>query len=640
MKLLRSIVILGFVLASFKAKADSWIDPSWREMLDTSNLVALVEYVNSGDFQAEAKIISVYKGNLKPGDLIWISNFSNRYGPIDKMEKGDKYVVFLNLIDQNEDRTFAYDEQLAQNLIPKGFVDAYKNNRAFWTPSPTSGDLKVKGKNVRYDLTSTTFHANQKFYSLRQFEQFLNAYFQKKPNAKLVSALRDGLISDSDPDQVSQHLMQLYFLGYDKYEEVYDEFADYAPENTKFALAQLLGNVKNDQSRNVLTKLLKDDSSRVQGEAVRQLKKEPVEIVGPLFVENLKKASPRNFGPGNLMNPVMNRIDGGKTEIIRALGEMKYKPAIPDFLLSLLNTDDPDQFELVIDALRAIGSRDYVNALNSNLLNKNDKLAYKIAEVIVSENLRECLPSLKYYLSNCDRNKANRYLISKIAEFGDKETVSFLLFDYQRFLSDSQKLESDKQLDWNNAYIGAFTTLKAKEARNLIYNSIFDWTGFNLDFAKNPKLFEIKKASENEMKQKFGAFPEFKTYKLSHDIAFIKNTSDVSKGENPMVEHLIEVVIPSEDEPKVAREKLLSKLNIDPKNLYIKFDSGIYWQQIQTRFDKGKDPTDAFAKYAEALPNLEDAAFFQALIDNNALRNSYQEYIFSEAIRKIRSSVP
>lgn len=629
-------MVFGFVLACFKAKADSWIDPSWRQMLDDSDVIALVEYVSDGEFSANAKIVRLYKGNLKIGDEISIEGFSNHYGPIDKMQKGDRYVVFLDDTYRNKKYRDYWETTLQDNPQKKAEMEA---NHSYRVQSATSGDLKVKGKNVQYDLTSTTFHKNQRYYSLRQFEEFLKAYLEKKDVPMVTQNSLSGLLSDANPDQVTQHLMQLYFLGHDKYEEVYDEFADYAPENIKYALAQVLGNVKNELSRNVLAKLLKDDSSLVQGEAVRQLKTEPAEIVGPLFVEHLKKANSRNFGPDNLMNPVMNRIDGGQTEIIHALGKLKYKPAIPDLLL-LLNTNDVDQFDIVINALQEMGSRDYVNSLNSNLLQKNDKLASKIADVIVKQNLRECLPSLKYYLSNCDRNKASYYVIETLAKFDDKETVSFLLFDYQRFLIDSRKLESSKELNWNEAYIRAFATLKTKEARSAIYNSIFDWTGFDLNFVRNPKLFDIKKASELEMEAKFATFPQFKTYKLSHDIAFIRNASEVSKGEKPVVDHLVEVLIPSDDDPKLIREKLASALAIDPKNVFIRFDSGIYWQEIQTRFDKGKDPTETFVRYAEALPNPEDAAFFQALIDNHALRSSYQDYQFPEAVKNIRATLP
>jgi hypothetical protein len=103
LKLTRSILILAILLSSFsfEVKADQWTDPSWKEMIDSSDVIALVEYTSRGDFRAQAKPIIIYKGELK-ARLIWISGFSNRYGPIDKMRPGDRYIVFLNFYEPTE----------------------------------------------------------------------------------------------------------------------------------------------------------------------------------------------------------------------------------------------------------------------------------------------------------------------------------------------------------------------------------------------------------------------------------------------------------------------------------------------------------------------------------------------------------
>src|SRR5690606_2981464 len=97
-KMKRQTIILTIILLTlsvFQVKADSWIDPDWKEMIDSSDVIALVEYTSEGDFRAKAKPLTIYKGQLNTSE-IWISGFSNRYGPIDKMSPGDKYIVFLN----------------------------------------------------------------------------------------------------------------------------------------------------------------------------------------------------------------------------------------------------------------------------------------------------------------------------------------------------------------------------------------------------------------------------------------------------------------------------------------------------------------------------------------------------------------
>lgn len=631
MKHLQPLIAFLLLVFSIQAKADSWVDPTWRDMLDKSSLIALVEYTTSGDFQAEARIFKVYKGNLKENDLIWISGFSNRYGPIDNVEKGQRFVVFLHAIPIDENRTRSYEENLVENPSSKAFVEAYKNQRAFWMQSPTSGDLKVKGKTLQYDLTQTTFHQNQRFYSLKQFEQFLQAYFDRKRAPKVIAELKNRLIADAKPDQVSQHLMQLFFLDHDEYDVVYDEFADYAPAGTKYALAQLLGNVGTEQSRTVLIKLLNDDDGMVQSEAVRQLKKEPFDIAGPLFLAHLKTANSQNRGPSNLMDPVMNTIDGAKTEIVRAFGEMKYEAAVPD-LLALLHTSDGEQFRLIMSTLKKIGTTDYIPYFNAILLQKNENLANPISFEIAETQLRECLPSLKYFIANCNRNgrKDHTWTLKNLGRFTDRETTRFILFDYERFQTYSDTLESDKQLDWINAYIEILADAKSADARKLIYKSLYDWMGIGSGFDEDPTLFAKKKSAEAAFADAFAKNPITKNYKLSRIIAFV--------GKEPQT-FMVETIIPSEEDPKIIRQKIAQTFQLPIENVFIRLDSGIYYDEIQERFDKLKTPIDAFLRYAEAVPNPKDAAFLQSLLDQAVFKSDYQNEKISRSIAQIKASL-
>ncbi|MBD3582096.1 HEAT repeat domain-containing protein [Flavobacterium selenitireducens] len=631
MKQLQLLIACLLLVFSVEAKADSWIDPTWRAMLDKSELIALIEYTTSGEFQAEAKIVKIYKGKLKENDLIWISGFSNRYGPIDKVEKGQRFVVFLHAIPIDENRTRSYEENLVENPSSNVLFEAYKNQRAFWMQSPTSGDLKVKGKTVQYDLTQTTFHQNQRFYSLKQFEQFLQAYFDRKKAPKVIAELKNRLIADAKPDQLSQHLMQLFFLDHDDYEEVYDEFADYAPSQTKYALAQILGNVRTQQSRNVLIKLLNDDDSLVQSEAVRQLKNESIDIIAPLFLDHLKIADAGRRGPSNLMDPVQNVIDGPKMEIIRAFSQLKYEPAVPH-LLALLSASTSDEFRLIMEALKKIGTTDYIAHFNAILLQKNEKLAYSISSEIAENQLRDCLPSLKYFIANSNRNsqKNSTYTLKNLAQFKDKETTNFILFDYERFHTYADTLESDRQLDWTNAYIDVLADAKSREARRLIYESLYDWMGIGTGFDEDPSLFEKKKLAEATFADAFAKNPMSEHYKLSHIIAFVAKEPQTV---------MVEIVIPSEENPKTVRHNIAQAFGLETENVFIRLDSGIYYQEIQQRFDALKTPLDAFLGYAEAVPNPKDVAFLQALLDHGIFKREYQIENISNAIASIRSSL-
>ena len=113
-----------------------------------------------------------------------------------------------------------------------------------------------------------------------------------------------------ESDEKSQSLMQLYFLGCNSFLDEFNKYTIIKNPSTKYVLANLMGNIKNENSRNVFITLLDDENSLVQGESVHQLKVESPEIVAPILLSKLKPSSGENFGLSNLMDSVMNNIDG------------------------------------------------------------------------------------------------------------------------------------------------------------------------------------------------------------------------------------------------------------------------------------------------------------------------------------------
>lgn len=639
------LTIIYLIIAT-QTKADMWIDPTWNRMLDSSDVIALIQYTSNGDFRASAKILTIYKGNLKSGDEIFISGFSNRYGPIDKMNKGDKYLVFINLNDPSTKGLEYWNVELTKKPELKDFVEAYKNKQAYYVWSPTTGDLKVKGKKVQYDLIQTTFYRKQNFHSLNDFETFLTAYLKKETAVKFSKTILKKIKpkSENDLDLVAQQLMKLYLIGYNKYEDIFKSYVQVGNAHTKYALVKLMGTIKTEESRNILISLLGDSNSIVQGEVVRQLKNEPAELVAPILHLHLKTSSEINFGPSNIMNPVMNRIDGGKVEIIKTLGELKYTPAIPDLLL-LLDTDNDYLFKLVINALKNIGTKEYIPYINKHLDNKTQNLIFSISVMIVNDSLAECLPSFKNFIATCNRNEhpSYEYTISKfcgIGHFEDSATIAFLLSDFKHFFTYKDTLESSKQKYWTRNYIETFTHLKVKEARTLIYKAIFDWSGLNEDFVKHPKLFDVKKQLEDSIKVVFSNGLEKRGYKLNHCIAFIENTSDILKGAEPKVKYLIEVTIPTKEKGDEHQELISNELKLSKENIFLIYKNGSYYIEKQERFDKShlSTPIYYFLNYVKVIPNPVDRAFFQALLDNNFVNENevYFQKMILETIEKIK----
>lgn len=638
-------LIIAFIAFTVKARADTWIDPTWKRMLDTSDVVALIQYTGEGDFRASAKILTIYKGSLIAGEEIWISGFSNRYGPIDKMSKGDKYLVFLNFNQPDERKNKFWNKELKTKPELKEFVEAYKNNKSYYVWSPTSGDLRIKGYKIQYDLIQTTFYRKQNFYSLSEFETFLIAYYDKSKAEDFCKSLISKIKPATNTDLNVQHLMKLSLLGYNKYDKVFENYIKVDNPSSKYALAQLMGNINTVESRNILIALLDDKHSIVQGEAVRQLKNEPAEIIAPILLKHLKTSANENFGPANIMDPVMNTIDGGKIEIIKTLGELKYKPAIPDLLL-LLDNDNVNLFTLVIETLKKMGSKDYITYINKHLDNKTHDLIFDISMMIAEDSLVECLPSFKIFISTCNRNRHPNYEYSistccGIGNFTDSGTVAFLLSDYKRFLSYKDTLESRKEKNWTQEYIKTFTDLETKEARPLIYKSIYDWFGLNEDFGKYPKLFQIKKQLEDSINTVFATNLGKREYELDYCIAFIENTGEVINGKKPLVKYMIQVTLPTTDKGKEHREIIAKELNIPLENVYVRFSNGIYWHAIQDRFDDDISftPLSNFIHYAKAIPNHSDLLFLQGLLDNNLVNDNYNQKKIREAIEEIKASL-
>lgn len=634
-----------FLTLTVVAKADSWIDPTWKKMLDSSDVIALVEYTSNGDFRASARILNIYTGQLTIGDEIFVSGFSNRYGPIDKMKKGDRYVVFLNFNQPTEKGIEYWEKESVSKPELKTYVNAYKKNKAYYVWSPTSGDLKIQGKKVQYDLTQTSYYSKQNYYSLTAFENFLKAYNDMtkavEVNKKLLLKIKPANNSDSN----AQHLMQLFLLGYNQYNNIFEEYIKVKNPSSKYALAQLMSNIKTEKSRNILIALLDDKESIVQGETVRQLKNEPAEIVAPILVQHLKTSSEANFGPSNIMDPVMNTIDGGKIEIIKTLGELKHKPAVPHLLL-LLDTENDQLFKLIIDALKNIGSREYIPYINKHLDNKTNNLIFRISMMIAEDSLVECLPSFKRFISTCNRNSHPNYeyTVSNccgIGHFKDRSTISFLLLDYKRFLTSKDSLESSKQKYWTRNYIETFTELKVKEARPLIHESIHNWFGLNEDFGKYPKLFDTKKQLEDSIKSVFAKRFEAKGYTLNYCIAFIENTDQVANGIKPKVKFIIEVTIPTTDKGDEHQALIVQSLNLPTENVYIRFKDGVYHIEKQDRFDENisSTPIDSYISYAKAIPYQPDVNFLQGLLDNNFVRDDYYQKRIKEAIEEIKTKL-
>lgn len=638
---IKFILTIIIVFCSFLTRADSWIDPTWKTMLDSSDLVVLIKYTSSGSERAKAKIVSVYKGTVPVGNEIWISGFSNRYGPHDRMRKGDTYIAFLNFLPPSKSWIEDLEEEAKRKHSLRPYLDAFKNGKCYQVWSPTSGDLKVRNGVIRYDLFQTTNYRNQKQFSFNEFGSFLKAYYddtqRPKERAKLLSKIRPV----SESDSIAQYLMNLSFLGHNQFDTIFKYYAKSNNLSSRYALAILMGNIHSEQAINVLTDLLSDKNSIVQGEAVRQLKKEPSEVVAPILLKHLLTASETNYGPSNIMDPVMNTVDGGKIEIIKAMGELNYKPSIP-FLLPLLETDDDYLFNIVISSLKQIGTKDYVPYINNHLENKTKQLIFTISNMIRSDSLTECIPSLKKFISTCNRNDhpTYDYTVSNccgLGYFKSNETFDFLSNDFNKFYEYKDTLDHYKQINWIDEYLMTFTNWEDPRARPLAFKAIYDWLGYNEDFGRSPKLFEIKSAAEDSFAIAFEKLTRGKGFKLNHKICYITNTTATLSNAPPEITFLVEVKTRNNDFQS-SRIELSQILNIPQYNIFLVSNDNTYFPRQNEKFDHQDFSTPLMyaLDYLDKVPMETDIQFLEGILMTGVIKENYKQVIVKERIAALK----
>ncbi|WP_281612658.1 hypothetical protein [Flammeovirga sp. SubArs3] len=630
------LTIILLTLSTFHVKADSWTDPDWKEMIDSSDVIALIEYASEGDFRAKARPLTIYKGKLNTKE-IWISGFSNRYGPIDKMSPGDKYIVFLNFYEPTERALEYWKEQIKEQPELNDYYEALKTGNAYYVWTPTSGDLRVKGKTVQYDLLQTSYYSKQNYYPLAEFETFLKATSQTK-NSKFHEELLKKVKTNATKEISAQYLMTLYLSSFKTYDPVFQTIANEQKPEPCYALAQLLGEVKDEKSRDILVQLLDIKNSIVQGEVVRQLSDEDPEFIGPILLAHLDSAGEGGIYPSNIMDPGMNRVDGGKIEIIKTLGKLQYKPAAKE-LLPLLNTDNEYLFKLTIEVLQELGSRDYIPYINEHLEKGSRDLILDICYIITDNNLEECIPSLMKFVSTHDKSihPSMEYSISKysgLAHFPTDTVKEFLYSDFLSVLEMESGGTIDNKMDWVKEYIDVFTELDILRAKEQLYDFMYNYYGFNYDFKLNSKMFEQKKIKEDSISRAIKEVVIGDSIKSVEVLALIKKNQNQFDIEN----YSARVKVSNSDQFDMLFSKL--ELNGFSKD-HILMTSGSYTYthgalEIR-RFGDGL--MTKFLNYITISPDTKDIEFLKNLKAYKYYSSDYDLRKLDEAIEKAENNL-
>lgn len=639
-----------FLLTVLQCQADSWTDPEWSAMLQKSDVIALIEYQSEGTYRAKAKPITIYKGKLKT-DEIWVSGFSNRYGPYDDVTIGDKYLVFLFKHEMKKKNEEKWKERYQDE--PEYF-EALLAGNAYSVWSPTAGDLKVHGDSIQYNLLkTTTYHYGKPAQSLKEFEEFLKVVGSSQKKSFHKATLEKITTSPEDAN-AAQYLMMLQLTSFSNYHEVFETIAQTDKYGSCFALARLLRQVKGEDARNLLIDLLRHENSIVQGEVVRSLMKGHKKKIAPILLEHLSSKSSYGSSPTNVMDPVRNELHGGQIEIIKALGEMKYAPAV-DGLLPLLKTKNEYHFKLLVGTIQNLGSDAYIPYLDLHLKNKTESLIYCICRIITDNNLKQCKPALMEFISTHNRNAFHSYeyaisWYSGLACFDDPVTRAFLKADFHHLIQNNDSIPSGNMRDWLVEYMSVFRRWEYKEARPLIYEALYSWYGLNADFASSPKLFSIKARIEDSLTiLAQNALSEFDVKEVKCQ-AYLKNTATATGNFSANFDARVQIELHGKPDPfdttnqtfrtfQEVRQSVANALDIPIE--HISSLMGNYISDNDIRFDKSLDFSLMHELYdfAKNNPTQLELKFLQQLVENNFAVQEFDKRQLNEAIKSVEEKL-
>ena len=380
----------------------------------------------------------------------------------------------------------------------------------------------MDGDQVRYRLLSPSYSHSAPARSRADFERFLRAAVAYHSSAQTDASMVEEALTairhrtaelalvpdtatpsptteaDEEPSELSHQIALYYLVGGHAYDAGFEQIAASKDVNARFMLARLLGAISEEPARRLLVGMLSDANSLVQGEAVRQRGKSRADGVGPILHAHLAGAAGGAAGPTNLMDPVRNVIDGGKLEIVRTLGELKYQAAAADLIRLLEEARDGYSARVLLEALHKMGNRDYGRALEKPL--RNPESLMTVAQCIGEHRLVEAKAALERVVEEASRENAGGphwTAIEALGKIGDDDTGARLTAMLQRLTSRAVPEFFDDGVTQH--LFGALATLNYKPARAAVQEAFFYWLGVDSSFAEKPDLLKLKQRLERKI---------------------------------------------------------------------------------------------------------------------------------------------
>lgn len=628
-------------LTSSKIKADTWTDPTMTEMINQSDVIGVFRVVAGGPFKAYLVPLKLFKGTVS--GKVWLTGYSNKYGPITVLRPGETYFLFINKYENHKSR-FHSSSNFGRRFVTRKIYNAYdfvsEKKNGYLVPTPTSGLYRIKHKQIYIDVTQVNYKPEG--ISLKDFQSMItNSLSGKADDAydnRLAAQIEKGL-NTKNKYLAANYIAMLQYSGNKKFLTVLNNASNNPAWEVRVSLAAALGPIEDPRARDLLVKLVADTSGVVQGEAIRQLaKRESASFLGPILINQLSTASESGEYP-SLMDPRRNSRESGLHEIITTLGVLKYTPAIPE-LLRMLDACDDYSFIQIVNCLIDLGSTDYIESFCKRLSKVNISQYHLnwFMWIVENQNLDDCTPALITYLENANKtdNEDESTMLSTLAKMAaksqDTSIVNFIIADFNKFLNYYDTLRSSVQHQWLKTYISACATLQVSESRDVVYHALYEWSGYDVRSFDSEMAFDRKRKNEDSVRSVFHSVLGSKGYHLDDVIYFLPM-------EDRLPSFIIKVDVPTLNKSAEERKMVADALKIPEHDVFIVSKSGTCWLDCQYRFDrKYYSLIRTLIDYAKSLPHKQDLQFLKALQDARAEEAEYFREEISEAIKSIEQS--
>jgi hypothetical protein len=337
--------VIAVLALGAPARARMWTDPSFEEMVEKSELIALVEVVEGGKFSCKARCLEVLKGE-DPGGAFLLAEYNVETWPAEGIEKeslrkGDRLLAFLHR---------------AEIRLEGGTVKGWA------VPTPSTGDFRVIDGKLHGSWHDPSYPHSKPGADAALVLSLVRGYLlhlEKKPPAearKLIAEKLDaGLLGSveapmaGDVENASRAATASWLLcaqaayGEKGMAPVIVMAAGSKHPLVRTCAARTLPSCgESKECLEALGKLLLDPEGLVQAEAVRSLISGGYrrENAVPLLLKALPSSSIQERGSGGIMDPLRNRSASCRELVIRGLTRFGAEKEAHDGLVKMLRDED------------------------------------------------------------------------------------------------------------------------------------------------------------------------------------------------------------------------------------------------------------------------------------------------------------